>query len=50
MKLSKKVLKEKYPKKHDVGEEVNRLFFRLVAIISVFVVAALSADIYQLLH
>jgi hypothetical protein len=50
MKLSKKALKKKYPKKHDVGEEVTRLFFRIISIISVFTFAALGADIYQLLR
>ena len=50
MKVSKKILKEKYPKKPNVGESVTKLFLKILTIVSVFTFAALGADVYQLLH
>lgn len=50
IKLTDKFLQENYGYKKDAGTEVVRLCMRILAGMSVFVIVALGADIYQLLH
>lgn len=49
-KLSRKALLKKYPQKQDLGEEVTRFAGRVFLIIGLFIVVALSRDIFYFVH
>lgn len=49
-KLSKKALKEKYPVKKNLDEEVAKFAGKVFLVLGLFVLVALSVDIYHFTH
>ena len=50
VKLSKKLLKEKYPIKVGKDEEVAQFTGKLFLVLSLFILVALSVDIFHFTH
>jgi hypothetical protein len=48
--LTKKELKEKYPEKKSGDVEVAKFAGRLFAVLGIFVLVAMSVDVYRLVH
>lgn len=49
-KVSRKVIKEKYPVKVTVGEEIVQFTGRLFLVFIIFILVALAADIFHFGH
>lgn len=50
IKLSKKLIQEKYPVKKSLDVEVAKFAGRVFAIVGIFITIALSVDIYHFTH
>ncbi len=50
VKITKKLLKEKYPQKVGIDEEVAQFTGRLFLAFGIFIFIALSVDVYHFTH